>query len=330
MRILKQDKNKNLTVLLIDTPDDLWYLSKILKKGDKVSGTTFRTIALESGEKDRKKVWVELILSSIKFQKYSNELTLTGEIIAGSPEEYVQKGRQQNINLRVEDSIGIVKEWGNYEKDLLKRAVESAKRKVAYAVLLDDRSAYCCWLREIGIEEDAPIYLEGSKRAGDYEKKQKEFFDELYKRISDKEIVIVGGPGFSASQFLSYIEQKKKPPIIQAKASSADITGLRELISNNPNLLKEASALREDALLQQFLLGLQKGGVVYGLEEVKNAVEQKNVKLILVHHSLLEESQIRDVLERAEREAKAEVAVLSDSPAGDQLKHFGIVAFLYY
>lgn len=330
MRVLKRDPKENLTVVLVDTPEDLWYLSKILKKGDRASGTTFRTIVLDSGEKERKKIWVELLLDSVKFQKYSNEITLTGSILAGSPEEYIQKGRQQNINVKVGDSLGIKKEWSIYEKDLLERAIASSKRKVAYVVLLDDRSAYCCWLREIGVEEDAPVHLEGSKRAGDYEKKQKEFFDELYRRISDKEVVIIGG--FGSSSFISYIEERKKPPLIQVKVSSADITGVRELISSNPSILKEASAMREEALLQEFLAELrkEKGRVVYGPEAVGKAVEQKNVRLLLVHHSLLEDNSIRALLEKAEKEAGAEVSVFSDSPAGEQLKHFGIAAFLYY
>jgi len=66
--------------------------------------------------------------------------------------------------------------------------------------------------------------------------------------------------------------------------SYTGIQGLHEIVQRGESLIQEASAVRERAIMQQFFEHLKKddGLSIYGLEEVKNALDYGAVKTLLI------------------------------------------------
>lgn len=121
----------------------------------------------------------------------------------------------------------------------------------------------------------------------DYMKKLGEAASDIFKKEKDLKGVIVGGPGplkdkFNGDDFLDYQIKDKVLGIVDT--SYTGIPGLQELVERGEDLIKEASAVKERHLMEKFFGHLEKddGLAVYGIDEVKQALEYGAVDILLI------------------------------------------------
>ncbi|PIW41370.1 MAG: peptide chain release factor 1, partial [Candidatus Aenigmarchaeota archaeon CG15_BIG_FIL_POST_REV_8_21_14_020_37_27] len=121
----------------------------------------------------------------------------------------------------------------------------------------------------------------------DHMKKVAEIADDMFLKEKDLKGVIIGGPGpfkdkFSDGEFLNYQLRKKQLGVVDT--SYTGIQGLQEIIQRGEDLIKEASAVKERKLMEEFFSHLQKddGLSVYGLEEVKKAMNMGAIEMLLI------------------------------------------------
>jgi len=121
----------------------------------------------------------------------------------------------------------------------------------------------------------------------DYMKKLGEAASDIFKKEKDLKGVIIGGPGplkekFNGDSFLDYQIKGKVLGVVDT--SYTGMPGLHELVERGEDLIKEASAVRERHLMENFFGHLQKddGLAVYGIDEVKQALEYGAVNTLLI------------------------------------------------
>ena len=118
-------------------------------------------------------------------------------------------------------------------------------------------------------------------------KKTGEIATQIFKGEKDLKGVLMGGPGplkdkFREGDYLDYRFKKKLLGTVDT--SYTGMQGLQELIQRGESLIQEASAVRERKVMEEFFEHLKKddGLSVYGLEEVKRALEYGAVKTLLI------------------------------------------------
>lgn len=323
--------------------DDLWHLDKIIEEGDELEARSYRVYKpTEDSKGERKPITVQINCEKIEFSKYGNSLRVTGKIISGNPEEFVQIGSYHTINVEIENPIKIIKEkWQKYQLDRLQKAVSETKRPKLGIILLDNEKALISYLKGYGVEYSHEIYSGRSKRDKNPEEKLNQFYAELTKQIEhiDAEKIIIAGPGFAKEELREYI-QNKHPDLLKKlifeKASSTERSAVKELMTSGAisQAIGEHQVEKESMLIEKLKenIGKETGLAIYGIKEIEKALEFKAVSQILVIDDLIRQNpEVKKLLELAEQN-KVEIEIFSsESDPGHELKGFGgLTAFLYY
>jgi len=228
--------------------------------------------------------------------------------------------------------------------------------KNAYALIaIDNKTATLGWLRGDNYEvlDKMTSGYSGKHRAGGqshrrFERLIAEESHRFKQRVADhcenlfmpkiKDIagVVIGGPAGTKDDFVNgpYLHYELKKKIVAVKdITYTDESGVRELVNQAEDDLKEVEAAEHRKFLQKFMHDLNKepGTVAYGLKEVENALDAGAVNVLLLSHNL-EEDKLDELLDRAEVSgAKAEI--VSDAfEEGNQLwvAFGGVAALLRY
>jgi len=118
-------------------------------------------------------------------------------------------------------------------------------------------------------------------------KKTGEISTKIFKQEKDLKGILIGGPGplkdkFNEGEYLDYQLRGKILGVVDT--SYTGMQGLQEIIQRGESLIKEASAVKERKLVEEFFEHLKKddGLCVYGLDEVKRALDYGAVKTLLI------------------------------------------------
>ncbi|USN45466.1 MAG: peptide chain release factor aRF-1 [Candidatus Woesearchaeota archaeon] len=171
--------------------------------------------------------------------------------------------------------------------------------------------------------------------AKDFYKKIAEMMKASFYELEGLQGIIVGGPGPTKYDFVegNYILDPLKKKIIGIKdLSYTGDFGVQELVERSEDLLAGEDLFKEKKVMSRFfeLLATKPGSVSYGKEQVKEAVSQGAVELIILSESV--DEQIIEEFERLAEPFASEVTVIStETREGVQLKSMGgIVAILRY
>jgi len=207
----------------------------------------------------------------------------------------------------------------------------------------------------------------------DHFKKTASIANSIFIEEKDLKGVIIGGPGpikekFKEGEYLDYRLRKKVLGIVDT--SYTGIQGLQEIIQRGESLIQEASAVRERVIMEEFFEHLKKddGLSIYGLEEVKSALDYGAIKTLLISEEydwirvkltcqcgnkiekdikpdsiqkcpncnsemkIEEEKELIDVLSEQAKKLGSDMEIISvDSREGEQFKEIGgIGAILRY
>ena len=346
MKILHQDLKHKEFKIIIESLDDLWYLSHIITENDFLSGKTFRKIKI--GDSDNAKVikkpfWLKINITKIEFSKYSDVLRVSGTVIEG-PEE-IPNGSYHTFNLQENIEFKLQKkELLSYQIDKLKEASFTSVSNILL-VALDREEAHLALMKKYGYE-----YL--TKISGDVQKKGFEqqttsFYKELnkvildYDKRMDFEHIIISSPAFFKEDFFKEASSEIKEKSTLATISSVNNSSFNELLKRDEvkEVLKKEKVSSELKLVEKVMKEISLDGkAVYGLDETSDAANAGAVSDLLVSDSLIlkmrEEDKYHalDTIMQLVDKNKGKIHIISsENEAGQQLDGLsGIVGLLRY
>jgi protein pelota len=337
MRIVHRDLRNGEMKLMLQRLEDLWHLERILKEGDLVEARTYRSVKFGEGKEEKKPVFITLRVENVEFAEAANRLRIAGVIMAGNPEEFVQKGRHHTFDLEAGDTVKVTKNWKNFEISRLEKAVKETSRPTLRIIVMDEEKAITAVLRGYGLEYGPTIWFGGSKREENYEDKVRQYYGEVAAYISKaEERFVVAGPGFAKDDLKDFL--KKKYPDLLARitfesCSYAERSGINELMKKGviEKIVGEAQMEQEERLFEEFMVRVNKGTglAAYGKKEVAQAVEMGAVESLLVlDDALRKDPEIEKMTEEAESKKANIVFFSSKGDSAHKLKGFGGIAAL--
>ncbi len=354
MQIISSDFKKGYAKVKARTAEDLWTLSQIIDPKDLVTGQTFRKIRIGDEEERaktvvKKPVTLTIEVAKVEFHKYTNSLRISGVIKEG-PED-VQRGAHHTIDVDKGSVIKINKqEWLNFQIEKLKEAAKEKLSKILI-VAMDRNEACFAIMKKYGYEYLGEI--EGrvqKKRVQDKTVKEKEFYEDLTKKIQEYvkryeiEYLIIASPAFWKDEL--YKELKKKEPETAKKVTLATCNAfgknaINEILKREEvkQVLKHDRIVKETNLVEELLYEIKKGErAVYGLKQTREAAEAGAIKILLVTNKFLQQMRQEEKYKDLEymmkliEKNKGEIVIISDEhEGGKKLQGItGIGAILRY
>jgi protein pelota len=346
MKVYKKSFKDLFFELGLENIDDLWVSSLFISENDLVGNQTTRRFRIPgSDDSEKKSVFINLSVKTIKLDLNLQTLKLIGLIESGFPQQYVNVGEHHSFDLHVGDKYTIKKPiLLDMQKKLLLKSIDTKSKDSIYLVVLDDDSCVIARLDESRYEVITEISFKGSgKRDTSVRQASRDqYYISILKVITsaNPDKVIVGGPGFEKEYLQKYILEKQ-PKEIQSKftftqASSPGISGIRELISGGQvkKVMSDLTVYRDSELINEFLLHISKDKpATYGLIQVKESLDKNALKLVLISDKFFHDNfnEIKNLLFIFE-DKKIEYHIInSATEPGTILDNMsGVAAFLYY
>ena len=336
MKLTGKDFRKGFVKIIVDDPDDLWYLSHIITPGDIITGKTTRKIKI--ADKQVKKT-ITLQIKAGKLLLESHSLRILGKVTQG-PDD-IPIGSHHTISVQVGDNLKIEKEsWLSYQKQKLE---DASSQKVSFLICIFDREeAIIALTKKRGFNILA--HLKGKVSKKRMKQESKAFYPEIIKSIEEynqrhnPQAIVIASPVFYKEDLFKLITSPWKKKVALANCSSVTERALSEVIKRPEvqQVLQHSRLLKETILVDELLAGIKKNGLVaYGFKEVKNAVNQSAVSKLLVADSFIDKLRENDDFEKLDSLMKmvdqhtGNIHIIStDHDAGKQLKHLGGIAAL--
>ena len=340
MKLGKQDPKEGEIRLTPENTEDLWHIERLLSPGDRVVARTWRRFkATEDDAGEKKAVTMKLGVEKVEFSPHANRLRVTGKIIEGTPEEYVQQGAYHTIDIEEHFPVSIIKDnWMSHHMTRIKQAISETKRPRLGMLVLDENKAIYATLRGFGVAYELELENSARKRDEKFEEKTQSFFGEILKKLQSSQVgkIIVAGPGFGKENLMKFIKQKDgklAQRIVLEHCSYAERTGITELLKRGVvgKVAAEERAENELVLMDQFSTELRKdsGLVAYGKKEMAAAVAASAVDTILVLDELLRtDKEVEKIVEQGEARKVKLVIFSHESDGGRELDGYGGFAAL--
>lgn len=337
MRVIRYSEVNGTLKLVPEQFEDLYLLARVIGGGDRVTSSTYRRFrSSDSDVGEQKEVVIELLVEKAEIDRNAQRLRVNGKIASGRPEAFVRLGSYHTLNVGSGDVITVWKrEWKMYVLSMIKQAVADSKKQRLAVIAMDDEKASFAYVRGYGIDLVGEVYSRLSKRMKqrDYEKALADYFSEIAKKAGEMraDTVVFAGPGFAKDDFRKYVEERGlelKKKTVYVPASDAERSGIREAIQSEAvsRLLEQEKVKREFDLLNTFLAGLGFGASFFGVDKVSAALEQYAAGSVLVNDSVINNDEVKEVLDAAYLQKVGITVFNSDDDAGVQLANFKNIA----
>lgn len=268
---------------LIITPEDredLWKLSILIVKGDKVRGR------VERRTKEEGKTRIHIFTATLNVEETEftgSSLRIKGRILE-APEDIVGKGKYQTLEVREGTTFTLFMDpWRVFVEEELKRE-RPIGIKILLGVIDDEEGCFGVY--------DRRITFLGCVRRGEEE------LEGLYGKVlafireRDEEIVVIGGPKVILSSFQKFIDEKdvdKKVYYVITPLKGEK--GLRDIATKRAALIiKDGKRAIVEEKINEFVMHLAKGDKLASLDPKKDVLEG-NVDVLLVHEGWIEENR---------------------------------------
>ncbi|RLE45223.1 mRNA surveillance protein pelota [Candidatus Woesearchaeota archaeon] len=341
MKILGKNLKQGEIKVFVESPEDVWYLSQVIDKGDVIKGRTLRKIKVsETAAGERRPVFLSLVVEKIDFQPGC--LRAGGKIVE-SPDE-VPKGSFHTFSIEPGSRIVIKKDhWFSFQLDRLKEASELVHSKILICVF-DREDAFFALMKRFGYELLSHIKGVVQKKAFDQNIKSA-FFERIVKQLVEYDkrfgldYIVLASPAFWKDEIVKFLKGSVlKKKVVFASCSSADESAINEVLKRDEikTVLKEERVSKELALVENLLSEVSKGGLaVYGFENTRNAVLAGAVKTLLVSDGLINKfreegvfSKLESLMKSVEKMKGKVFLVSSEHSGGKKLDGLGGVAGL--
>jgi len=340
MKIIHKDLSKGEIKLMIDTLDDLWHLSQIIEPGDIIYSVTYRrqqakSDIIRSTKTEKVRVFLGINVEKMEFSHYSDTLRLTGVIVEGD-----QMGSYHTINIEVGSTPKIIKSWKDYQLDRIGEAIRSSKEPKILIVALDEGESDFGIVKQYGIDFIASINRNiPGKRDLSLRKSEKEsFFKETAEKIgsilreTEIKAAIVAGPGFVKDEFHSWVKERMPDlsPRINVKSISVNgRTGIWEVVKRGyvEDIYEESRVANEISLIEELFQKILEDMAVYGVQEVRAAVEASQAEKVLVTDELLRNSdEVQSIIKETKNFGTESHIISTSHEGGDRLSGVGGIA----
>lgn len=342
MKVLERDDRHRRLKLLIENPEDLYFLSLLIDEGDLLSAWTSRQIKVERGftveRGERVRVQLTILVKKVEFQRFSDSLRVLG-VVVDAPEWIEARGLHHTIGVRPGDEVGLVKRalLKHHEQVL---QLSTSRVKVVGVVSLEVDEVAAALLRPQGLEVLAAVSLPRPSKEGSLREQllstYRRALPPLVEALRSKGVseLLVLAPHLAREAALACLKDVNYRYI---EVSEGGLSGLYELMRRDDfrQILRELLLLPPKQALGELLKQLERdpGKVAIGLEEVARAAELRAVrKLLVLDEALLGEKRplIMSVLERASETAEDVVVVPSSLEEAELIKRGGVAALLYW
>lgn len=325
---------------LVEEPDDLLTLRRIIKNGDRVIADTTRVIKQErdfarpdKGERIRIRIAIEVEKASL--DSVFDRLRVSGTITETSSEE-VSRGVHHSLLIKIGDSLNVSKKaWLPIEKRLIKKRDNGA----GFVLVAIDRG-------DCGIGKLRGTHLELMQNmySGSGGKRYKTsfnieaFFETAHKALQtvlrDKDTIIIFGPGETKRQFGNFVQKtplakSHKVEIVEGIDSGGE-DGIYTFIKSKSmrQVLGQSKLARVAAILEDVMIKAQHRSKKFtmGFEETKRANQFGAIDTLVFSEKIIqthEEPRIIEFLNEVESKGVTVYALDSTTDIGMQVSGLG-------
>ena len=345
VKLLFQDPHTGVLRLKVQTPSDLWRLSRLLAPGDRVGAVTTRRDSeapsdTPAAQRDRRTLFLTVRVERVEFHEFTGHVRVTGPITEESPEG----GRYHTLDLEVGADVTVTKSaLSPSDRTLLEEGLRNPEEPVLLLVSADTSSSAVVRLKgrsvEIVDERDARgLGKYGRTKASGREKDREGYVEELLKVLAPElargQGVVVSGPGFFKEELARRLGERFpewRGRIRVFGTSESGLPGVHELLRSGKaaEALSASVVAQEEATVERLLRSLGEGGLsAVGDGEVSQAVQASAVETLLVLEDRLTERPVQDLVESAHQAQSEVLIVRADGEAGRRLRGLGGVAAL--
>jgi protein pelota len=318
--------------LFAESVDDLWHLSHLIRPGDLVFATTFRSVEtvtdkIRPEKPEKKPVRLGIRVEGVAFHPYADRLRISGVIEHG-----VDQGSHHTINLDTGNEVSVIRTWRQVDLDRIDRAVKATSTGAVHILAVEEGEAELHRIRQYGPELVSTV-VQGSSKGADTGSARGLLFERVAQLLAEVTgTVVIAGPGFVKDEAAKYLKAKipdladRCIAIETRRSGRGAVTealgkGVLERITGDIQLKREAE------LLDLFLERMGKGEpVAYGRAEVEEAISAGATEQVLVIDEMVRNRRVAELLERAEK-TRAKVTVFSSLfDPGQQLAALGGIA----
>jgi protein pelota len=315
MRIVFRDMKEGVLKIKIETPEDVWHLSKIIEAGNLVRGRTKRKTSIKRGreviEGDARPVTLTIEVEKVAFQQDMGKLRLLGKIMEG-PDD-IQMASYHTLQVEPGQAVTVTKAWKKHELERLESAAKPSPR--VFICMIDRDGAKFYRLLPSGPESAGEIKFQRSGRPGEEENRDG-YYNKILETLREREeAIMIAGPGFERENLYKFIKSKgpetAKRAILE-HAHDTEITGVTEVLKKSADaVLARHRVSQETGWVETFLEEIRKDGLaVYGPEETEEALHVGAASTLMVSEEKI--SVYEKLLEQAEKTG-AEIRIISST-----------------
>ncbi|MEM1995571.1 MAG: hypothetical protein QXT54_00845 [Thermoplasmatales archaeon] len=311
----------------VTNPEDLWYLSLIIRSGDLVRSEVFRRAenrddALRSKKREREKVTVTLKVESVEFSELQMRIHILGEILEG-PEDYI--GEHQSVNVDVGSSILVLPSNLNSFLKTLEEATSLSYSDI-YVISVDEKSVSCYLVNESRNELMWSVQTSQGKM---FEDRGQGNFNELkskLERMKGTKVYLIG-PQVLRGSIIKLLSEYRIVTENTEVGESGD-EGIKALLASSSIDMRRATEMK---LVDLFLKGVSSGFSVYGRERVSDAINAGAVETVIITDKYFIEENAFQILDICARKGTKVFVVHSSWETGKIISSYGgIVGILRY
>ncbi|MDW0119520.1 MAG: mRNA surveillance protein Pelota [Nitrososphaeraceae archaeon] len=301
--------------------DDLFTLRRIIEINDTIITNTTRSIKQKSefsrpDKGERVKIRILLRIETIKFDGTVDRIRIGGTIL-NSDNQLVPKGVHHSISIKVDDMIILEKkQWKKIQADILKN---SGNDTIYLLISIDTQEAAIALVTGTHVKILPNIYsgqsgkrFQGSRMINS---NIESFFEEILLGIrsvtnlhAQKQMLILFGPGETKRRFFNFLAKEFNEKItvlegIDVAGEDGIFVSLRS--TSLKELLKASKIGIVSSMLDKLIYLIHSNDPKYaiGVNEVRNAVNNKSIESLIYSNSILEkldEGEFIDLLNSTE------------------------------
>lgn len=337
MRLLHSDPSTGLLRLRLETPSDLWRISRLLRPGEAVGGSTTRRDpeapeGTPAAQRERRRVWIVVRAEEVEFHGFSGRVRVNGTIVEGP----FDIGRHHTLDFGEGDEVTVVKPAVSAaERALLDEGLDRRGEPTVLVASVDYGESAIVRIRGRAVERVAELGRGvGGKRepGGQAEKDRAAYLNEIVGLVASEgrsaEAVIVAGPGFLKESVAKRLQEQHDPVAgrltVLASAESG-LAGVDELLRSGraSEVLRASVAAEEAELVERLVTALSGQRAAVGPGEVEEASEAGAVETLLVAEALLTDPRVLRSMELARGSRARLLVVREESPSGKRLAGLG-------
>jgi protein pelota len=324
---------------LVEEPDDLLTLRRIIKKEDRIISDTTRVIKQEKDfarpdRGERIKIRISLEVEKIALDSVFDKLRIGGTIIE-STNEAVSKGAHHSILIKIGDSLNIVKKkWLPFELKLIKTKDENLGFVL---VAIDKGDCGIGRLKGTHLQIMQNLYSGSSGKRYKSDFNIETFFQSVAKALKtilgENDSIVIFGPGETKRQFNNFLQKiptkKHKIEVVDGIDSGGE-DGIYTFIKSKSmhQILGQSKLAKVASILEDVMVKASNKSKKFtmGFEDTKKANQCGAVESLVFSEKIIQthdENQIIEFLNEVEAKGVKVYALDSSTDAGLQVSGLG-------